>query len=140
MELSIGIGLKEYNINGAVKVHFNPTDATFAEKVVNVFSALEGKQSDYKRELGAAKTTGEVFDVARKWDRDMREAIDNAFDVPVCQAVFGDMNVYAIADELPAWMNLMFAVMDEISAGFENIGEEVPAKIKAYTDKYKGKR
>lgn len=140
MDLNIGTGLKEYNLNGAVKVYFNPTDAGFAEKVVNTFTGLEGKQDVYRKELSEAKTPADVFAVAHKWDSDIRSMIDSAFGVPVCQAVFGDMNVYALADGLPVWMNLMFAVMDEISAGFENIGEEIPAKIRAYTDKYKGKR
>lgn len=137
MDFTISTGVKEYNINGAVKVHFNPTDVVFAEKVIDTFATLESRQDAYKQELDKAKTTRDVFDVAHKWDTDMREKIDNAFDVPVCQAVFGDMNVYAMADGLPVWMNLMFAVMDEISAGFKNSGEEIPAKIKAYTEKYK---
>lgn len=140
MNLNVNTGLKEYDINGAIKVCFNPTDTVFAEKVVDTFSSLESKQDVYRREIADASTHTEVFDIARKWDKDMRTMIDGIFDAPVSQAVFGDMNVYAIADGLPVWMNLLFAVMDEISTGFQSIETDVPAKIKNYIDKYKGTR
>lgn len=136
MDFTIDTGTKEYSLNGAVKVHFNPTDTAFAEKVIDVFSVMEAKQKEYRQDMTTVNDYREVFAVARKWDAEMREILDKLFDVPVCQALFGDMNIYAMADGLPVWMNLLFAIMDEISVKFVEYGKAVPEKLRAFVEKY----
>jgi hypothetical protein len=66
----------------------------------------------------------------------MRQMIDEALGAPVCDAVFGGMNVYAMADGLPAWCNLMLAIMDEIDTGFTREQKLTNPRVSKYTAKY----
>ena len=69
-------------------------------------------------------------------DAEMRSMIDEALGAPVCDALFGDMNVYALADGLPVWANLMLAVMDEIDTSFARQQKLTDPRISKYTAKY----
>ena len=62
--------------------------------------------------------------------------MDGVFGAPVCDALFGCMNVYAMADGLPVWCNLMLAVMDEIDTTFAREQKATNARITKYTKKY----
>jgi len=135
-ELNFETGLVTYNLNGAVQVVFNPTDSAFAERLFSTFDALDKAQEAHKEEVERTADRREVFDAARKWDAEMRAMIDDAFGQPVCQALFGGMNVYALADGLPAWCNLMLALMDEIDTSFAREQKAMNPRIQKYTAKY----
>lgn len=60
-----------------------------------------------------------MFDWLRNMDAEMRETINGVFEQPVCEALFGNVSVYAIADGAPLWMNLMVAIMDELDEGIK---------------------
>ena len=111
-ELSIGTGVVTYSLNGACEVSFNPTDSVFIEKLFNAFDTLDKRQESYKDEVSKNADKRELFVIARKMDGEMREIINDVFDVDVCSALFGDMNVYALSDGLPVWANLMLTIMD----------------------------
>lgn len=136
MDLQISTGVVEYNLNGKVKVHFNPSDSEFAEKMYNVFMELDKKQEEYKAEVQSAAKE-KIFDIARARDAEMREMLDSIFDVPVCDALFGSMNVYAMADGLPVWANLLFAIMDQLESGYAKEEKLMNTRIQKYTQKYK---
>ena len=61
---------------------------------------------------------------------------EEVFGFDVCGAVFGDMNVYALADGLPVWCNLMLSVMDEIDTTFAREQKAQNPRISKYTKKY----
>lgn len=134
--LQFDTGLVSYNINGLIELQFNPTDSAFVEKLFNTFDDLDKKQEAYKAEIEHAQKR-EIFDIARKRDAEMREMIDSVFSMPVCAAVFGDMNVYALANGLPVWANLLLAVMDEIDTSFAREQKLTDSRIKKYTAKYR---
>lgn len=135
-EIRFETGLKSYNLNGAVEVLFNPTDVEFAQKVYSAFDALDKKQENYKEEVRKIAGTSKIFDFARDRDAEMRAMINDLFGVPVCDAVFGEMNVYAMADGLPVWCNLLLAVMDELDSGFAREQKMTSARVQKYTSKY----
>lgn len=137
MDLQISTGVVEYNLNGKVKVHFNPTDSSFVEKLMDTFDALEGKQDAYKAEMDGVTDPRRVFEIAHSRDAEMRTMLDGVFDVPVCDALFGTMNVYAVADGLPVWVNLLLAILDVVAASFDGVEDKMDARIKKYTAKYK---
>lgn len=137
-ELQFDTGLVTYNINGAFELSFNPTDSAFVEGLFNTFDELDKKQEAYKAEIEKAEKR-EIFDIARKRDEEMREMIDAALGAPVCEAVFGGMNVYALADGLPVWANLLLAIMDEIDTSFAVNQKQTDARIRKYSAKYKRK-
>lgn len=138
-ELQFDTGLVTYNINGAVELSFNPTDSAFVESLFKTFDKLDRKQDEYGAEIEKAEKR-EIFDIARKRDAEMREMIDATLGAPVCDAVFGGMNVYALAGGFPVWANLLLAIMDEIDTSFAENQKQTDARIRKYTDKYKTKK
>ena len=120
-ELNFDSGLVAYSLNGKCEVSFNPTDSNFVERLYSAFEDLDKK---------------EIFEFARERDAEMRGIIDGVFDAPVSEAVFGGMNVYAIANGLPVWCNLMMAVMDEIDTTFTREQKLTNPRISKYTAKY----
>lgn len=135
-ELKFDTGLVTYSLNGKAEVSFNPTDSAFVEKLFSAFDALDKRQDAYKAEVEKIGDKREIFDVARKRDAEMREVIDGVFGAPVCEALFGGMNVYAMADGLPAWANLMLAVMDEIDTSFARQKKLTDPRISKYLARY----
>ena len=126
--LSFDTGVVEYDINGAVKARFNPTDESFAAKVEKSFDALEGLQDRLEGTDGL-----EGF---AELDAEMRATIDGLLGDGVSDALFHDMNCYAIADGLPVWMNLMLALMDEITEAYEREFGKTDARVKSHGEKY----
>lgn len=135
-ELSFATGLVTFSLNSAVELSFNPTDAAFVERLYNTFDALDKKQDAYKAEAEKANGKREIFDVARKWDAEMRGMIDEALGASVCDALFGSMNVYAMADGLPVWANLMLSILDQVDDSFAKEQSKTNSRISKYTAKY----
>lgn len=135
-ELQFSTGIVTYSLNGKADVTFNPTDTAFVEKLYETFNALDEKQEAYKAEVENLKDQRQIFDIARTRDAEMREMIDGVFNTPVCEAVFGHMNVYALADGLPVWANLLFAIIDEIDTDFSRQQKLTNTRITKYTQKY----
>lgn len=136
-ELRFETGLVTFSLNGAADVTFNPTDPAFVERLSNVFESLDKKQDEYDKEKREEKTNREMFAYARKIDSEMRVMIDDVFGTPICEPVFGTMNVYAMAGGMPVWANMMFAILDVVN---DNMGEEskkMNPAIEKYTKRYK---
>ena len=136
-ELRFDTGLVTYRLNGACEVSFNPTDSAFVQRLFDAFNSLDGKQEAYRAEVEKTADRGKIFEIARERDREMREIVDGVFGAPVCAALFGGMNVYALADGLPVWCNLMLAVMDEIDTSFTREQKAMNPRVQKYTAKYK---
>lgn len=135
-ELNFDSGLVTYSLNGKCEVSFNPTDSNFVERLYSAFEELDKKQEGYKAQVEKMADKREIFDFARERDAEMRSIIDSVFEAPVSEAVFGGMNVYAIANGLPVWCNLMMAVMDEIDTTFTREQKLTNPRISKYTAKY----
>ena len=135
-ELKIATGVETYKLNDSVEVSFNPTDAAFGEKLFNAFDTLDKRQESYKVEVGKAEGKRELFDVVRKLDGEMREIINDVFEFDVCSGLFGELNVYALAEGLPLWANLLFAIMDEMDETVMREKKAMNPRIAKYTKKY----
>lgn len=136
-QLNIATGAETYRLNDCCEVVFNPTDSAFVESLFRTFETLDRKQEAYRGEIERLADKREIFRIARERDKEIRDMIDGLFNAPVCESVFGSMNVYAMADGLPAWCNLMLALMDEIDTSFAREQKAMNPRIKKYTDKYK---
>ena len=134
--INIPTGLKEYDLNGAITIRINPTDTAFVERMYHTFTALDQKQDQYKAEIEAAKNKAEIFDVARARDKEMRDMLTDLFGVDVCTPLFGGQNVYALADGLPLWTNVLLAMMDEIDSGYAAEQKRMNPRVKKYADKW----
>lgn len=136
-ELNFDTGLREFSINGAIKVTFNPTDANFVEKLFSMFERLDKRQEDYEDRRSKTAGNRALFNLARERDTEMRNEIDSLFGLPVCGAVFGEMNVFAVASGLPVWSNLMLTIMDKIDTTFAREQKATNPRLAKYLNKYK---
>lgn len=135
-ELKIATGVETYKLNDSVEVSFNPTDGVFMEKLFNAYDTLDKRQEFYKAEVEKTAGKRELFDVARKLDSEMREIINGAFGFDICGGLFGGLNVYALADGLPLWSNLLLAIMDEMDETMVREKKAMNPRIAKYTKKY----
>ncbi len=129
-------GIKEYSLNDAVTVYFNPTDMTFIDSVFSAFEDLDNIQTRYQEETKDIEKTKDLFPKTRAMDEDMRGVINGIFGVDVCTPLVGKMSIYAIADGLPIWANLMLAIIDELDASFIAEKKKTNPRIQKYTQKY----
>ena len=128
--LSFATGVEEYDVNG-VKVRFNPTDETFVSRLYEAFGSLDGLQG----RLGDDDAEDVLGKFARL-DAEMRQTIDGLLGAGVADALFPDMNCYAVADGLPVWMNLVLALLDEVTEAYEREFGKTDARLKAHSSKY----
>ena len=136
-EIKFETGIVDFDVNNKIKISFNPTDTTFVERLFEAFETLDKRQDAYKAEIERTANKRAIFDTARKMDAEMREIIDGIFDRPVCEELFGRMNVYAMADGLPVWCNFMLAVMDEVDTTYAREQKATNPRIQKYTAKYR---
>lgn len=134
--LNFNTGVVTFTVNDTAEVSFNPTDSSFAERLFNTFDELDKKQDSYKAEVANMADKRQIFEIARKRDKEMREMIDAIFQLPVSDDIFGGINVYALSDGLPLWCNFLLAVMDEIDTTFAREQKATNPRIKKYTAKY----
>lgn len=137
--LNFDTGLKTYDINGVCEIQLNPTDSLLTSRLLSLVSRLDEKREQYARDIENAEIEN-VFDIASKFEADVRTEIDAALGAPVCEAVFGSMSVMSMANGLPVFCNLVFAILDEVDAGWERETAKTNARIAKYTAKYNKKK
>lgn len=135
--LNIQTGVKEYTLNEKVTVSFNPTDFSFIERLFETFDALDSKQEKYRGEIAATDDNRALFDITRRMDKEMRESIDELFSQPICDALLGGINIYALADGLPIWANILLAIMDEVDTSYAREQKATNPRVQKYLKKYK---
>ena len=139
MELVFDLGIKEYNIkgaNGETTIRFNPTDANFARRAYEAFKVLEDKQKKRAELINENTSNEDAFEFTKKIDDEMRATIDELFGYPVCEAIFGTINLYSMAGFSPVCLNFMSAVLDQFDEGVKRERYLVSEKAKKYTNKY----
>lgn len=134
-KLTFDTGIKEYEVNGGEILRFNPSDSAFVGKLFNAFDSLDKKQEIYRAQIDSMKDKREIFEIAHNQDIEMRTIIDGVFG-PICDSLFGDMNVYAMADGLPVWCNFLLAIIDEVDTSFAREQKKTNPRIAKYTAKY----
>lgn len=141
MNLNISTGLKDYNITdeaGNIKctVYFNPTDPGFAQKLYEAFAALDKQDEQYHKRIAEENDPVKLFEIARSMDTEMRCMIDGILGDGTCQAIFGNISVYAWADGLPLWANLLLSIMDEMDDALAREKKASDPRLQKYTKKF----
>ena len=138
-ELKFSDGLEEYSLNGRVTVRFNPTDAAFLEKLTALFSTLDALQEEVSSLQATIPEDDDsaVLALARDLDARMRKLLDEFFGTPVCDGLFGTMNLFASAGGLPVWANLLLALSEEVENAMQGELTARETRIAKYTDKYR---
>ncbi len=135
-QLNFSDGLEEYSLNDRVTVRFNPTDAGFLERLTGLYGKLDALQDEVSA-LQENTPDEEVFPLARDLDARMRKLLDEFFGEPVCEALFGSMNLFASAGGLPVWANLLLALSEEVETAMQGELTAREKRIAKYTAKYK---
>lgn len=135
--ITFDTGVVSFDLNGKMTIAFNPTDSVIVEKIYNTFEELDKKQDAYKAEIEKCGNKREIFNIARRRDQEMRAIIDDLFGKPICDDLFGNMNIYALADGLPVWCNLMLAVIDQIDTTFSREQKATNPRVAKYAAKWK---
>ncbi len=137
--LNFDTGIEEFVINDKATVYFNPTDVVFVEKLYDAFTGLESKQDEFQKRVDEIGSDGEqMFAYASERDHEMRSIIDDLLGDGIADALFPNMNCYALANGLPVWMNLMFAIAETIEAGFTAEQKKSDPRLKKFSQKYDG--
>lgn len=126
--ISFDTGIREYNINNVYTARFNPTDENMMLKIEQVMKSFDDVQKD------VAGTSD--FSLFVDLDKSMREKIDDILGDGAADALFPDFNCFAIADGLPVFMNLLFALLDICHDAFEAEYGKTDQRFKAYSNKY----
>lgn len=139
--ISFDTGVEEYLIND-VPVRFNPTDTAFVKRMWGLFEDLEKSQEGLQQRVDeiSDEDPEAMFDLARERDAQMRELIDGLFGEGIADKLFPNMNCYALAGGLPVWVNLMFAVAEEVEAAFEREQGKADPRLHQYNAKYEAMR
>lgn len=134
--LTFETGIVEYDINGAVTVRFNPADSNFAERLYTAFMDLDSRQDEFQKRVNdIGENDEEMFAYAKERDAEMREIIDGLLGKGVSDALFADMNCYALADGMPVWINLMFAIAEEVRNAFTSEQAKADPRLRQYSEK-----
>lgn len=134
-KLNIPDGRVSFDVNGVAEIIFNPTDVSFIERLFLAFEAMDKRQAEYEGKIKNAQPR-DIFDIARQADRDIRELVDTALGAEICDKCFPGVNIYAYAEGLPLWANLMLAVLDECDAGTVAQRKLTNPRLEKYTSKY----
>ena len=138
-ELTLDDGLLCLSINGIFETIFNPSDFAFIGKIADVFDTLDARQGEMEAKVKAAEAR-EIFSIVRDADGEMRGMLDGILGDGACLAIFGDMNVYSYVDGLPAWSNLLLAILDRCEADLVANEKRTNPRLQKYADKYGKKK
>lgn len=125
--ITLDTGVRDYEING-YQAKFNPTDESFIARVEEAFESLDGLQDHIKEVEGFGSFVG--------LDAQMRVTIDGVLGEGAADAIFPGVNCYSLSGGLPLWLNLMYALVDEISEACEAEFGKTDERVKHYNDKY----
>ena len=103
-----------------------------------LFVSLEMNASELTERLLVRRSMATMDELI---DRDLTDElwddIDGLFEEPVCDSIFGSMNLYAMADGLHVWTNFLLALMDETDSAFAREQKATNPRIQKYTAKYR---
>lgn len=137
-ELNFDLGILTFKVNGNAEISFNPTNPNFVGKLHDTFLDIKNHQEEYEKEIRDIDENDKagIFDFCVRKDREMREALDSCFDEPVCEKIFGDLNVYAFANGMPVWANFVLALFDVIEKHGQKEEKQMNDAVKRYLAKY----
>lgn len=130
-------GIKTFTVNGICEISFNPTDSFFVERLYDTFDTLDQKQTKYREQVNSLTDNREIFKVSRAMDEEMRADVNAIFGKDVCAELFSDMNIYAMADGLPVWVNFLLAIMDVVADSTSEEQRRSNARLDEYLAKYR---
>lgn len=121
----------------SVDVGINPYDAKFLLAIMDCAEKLDAEQSKLNNAIKGVTDWKALYGATVKADEAMRELIDGLFHKEVCSALFPDVTVYALADGLPIWANLLYAMTEQMDIGLADEKAKAQERIRKYSAKWK---
>lgn len=141
ISISFDSGVKTLEISDgkghSVEVSFNPYDVIFLGTIMDAAEKLDEKQEKLKNITN--DDWEDVYNTSVTTDKEMREIIDGVFGTSICAELFPKQTVFAVGSGLPAWANLLYAVVDKMDEGLEGEKQKAKERIRKYSEKYKRK-
>ena len=134
--ITLDTGLKEFDLNGAVTVMFNPGDIAFLQRLYEAFERIQAIEAEKQSKATGITEPAELWKVSAEYDEKIRADINQLFDKDVCTPVFGSMSISAVADGLPLWCNLIMAIIDLMDTNIQQETKAQKARIDKYVKKY----
>ena len=137
MELNFANGVQSYTVNGVEDAfRLNPSDAEMLRKIYLALKGLEGKQKSREKAGEDSRDIHAVFERLRSLDQEMRGILDELFGKGLCDKIFGNMSLCALADGLPVWENFLLAVIDLFDDSVKREAALSDKRIQKYVQKY----
>lgn len=137
--LTFDSGIKSLELSDgkghSIEVQFNPYDPLFLGKIMTTAEELDAIQQKIRgHEVTEWK---ELYQLSVDTDKEMREVLDALFEVPICDTLFPHQTVHALGNGFPAWVNLLYALIDHMDAGLTSEKLSAQQRIRKYSEKYK---
>ena len=123
---------KAYTVNDGAEIHFNPADVAFVNRLFELMDKIKAAMNLPRPEKE------DVFATAARRNAEVRALIDEAFEEPVCDKVFGSADIFSPCGGMPLCMNFLMAVIDEVDAAAEKETKVSPT-MQEYMHKYEAK-
>lgn len=135
--LSFNEGYKEFTINGdeSRKIRINTSDLNLMKRIVDLKNGIKEKEKMYKG-LSASTNPENVEKIAEELliiEQEVRKEVDEVFNAPICDTVFGNLNCMSPAGGVPIVWGFLNALIPEI----EKTLKSEKKKMEKYTEKVK---
>ena len=134
-------GLKTFDVNGKCEVTFNPYSAAFIQRMEE--AAKRAMEIHENLDESMKKRENErPYELYRNADNEIRDIIDSLFYDGFCDACAPKEDVFMvdIADGLPVWTNLIYAMMDMMDDRLSAEKDLSKNRIRKYSEKYGNKK
>lgn len=129
-------GLVELAVNGGRTIRLNPADAGFAETLHELVCRLNAIHEETGKAVEGA-AGAERFELRRREDARLREAVDAVFGEGFCADVFPGMRLFALAEGMTVVENFLFALLDRMDEDITGNLAKRDSRIAKYTAKYR---
>lgn len=139
MELSFANGVQEYTVHGVkgdVIIRFNRLTAHLSSVFTTRLTHWTRSRINTQMRCRSAATALRFSTLPTAATRRCARSSTGLFEEPVCDSIFGSMNLYAMADGLHVWTNFLLALMDETDSAFAREQKATNPRIQKYTAKY----
>lgn len=133
VDLAFQEGYKEFTINGDASrtIRIKVSDLNLMQRITSLKKNLEEKEKMYKG-ISTSTNPENIEESVEKMyliEREVRVEIDQVFDAPICDTVFGSMNCMSPVNGKPVVRGFLMALIPEIEKAWKS--EE--KKMKKYT-------
>lgn len=134
--LNFSTGEQTFKVNDTAEIRFNPMDADFVQRFTYSLEDIDRIRENYKGKIIDDMDPKEAFKLSDSCNKEIRAEIDKVFGDGTCAAIFGNVNVNSMADNLPIWLNFYFAVLDVIENQASNANENAQVRLNEYKKRY----